>query len=116
MEGGGMVVNVKFGSPNIFSAPMILDTGAGWPAVTETWAGQLLQSGAAVEGEPVTSTLADGSRRSERSIIINAVTIGDHTVRNVRASVGGIPLLGLSVLRQIGKFTIDSDNNTLVFS
>ena len=53
---------------------------------------------------------------NSRSVIIDAVTVGTHTVRNVEMGVGPHSLLGMNVLSRIGKFTIDSANGQLVFS
>jgi predicted aspartyl protease len=46
------------------------------------------------------------------------VRIGRHTLSNVTAGVGqgkSLNLLPFSVLDQMGKFTIDPNNNKLVF-
>ena len=62
-------------------------------------------------------TLADGSTIQERVLIVNTLTIGAHTRRNVRMLVspdGVDMLLGLPVLNAIGKFTIDAANSQLL--
>ena len=52
------------------------------------------------------------------TIIIDTVTIGGHVLRDVPAGVtpdGADMVLGLPVLNQIGRFTIDSVNHKLIF-
>jgi predicted aspartyl protease len=49
---------------------------------------------------------------------IGTVTVGGHVLRDVRAGVspdGAEMLLGLPLLNQIGRFTIDSANHKLIF-
>jgi clan AA aspartic protease (TIGR02281 family) len=98
---------------------VLLDTGATSLTVTEPLAERLLAQGFAQEGPKATATLADGSAREGRTIIIDSVTIGSHVLRDVRAGVtpdGADMLLGLPMLNQIGRFTIDSVNHKLIFS
>jgi clan AA aspartic protease (TIGR02281 family) len=97
---------------------VLLDTGATNLTVTEPLAERLLAQGFAHEGPEVTVTLADGSERDGRTIIIDAVTIGSHVLRDIHAGVtpdGAEMVLGLPVLNQIGRFTIDSANHKLIF-
>jgi clan AA aspartic protease (TIGR02281 family) len=97
---------------------VLLDTGATNLTVTEPLAERLLAQGFAHEGPGGTATLADGSEREGRTVIIDSVTIGSHVLRDVRAGVtpdGADMLLGLPLLNQIGRFTIDSVNHKLIF-
>lgn len=97
---------------------VLIDTGATSLTVTEPLAQRLLAQGFAHEGPEVTTTLADGSEREERTVLIDSVTIGSHVLRDVRAGVtpdGADMLLGLPVLNQIGPFKIDSANHKLTF-
>jgi predicted aspartyl protease len=67
-------------------------------------------------GESKNIILADGSHHSEQEISLDTLTIGKHTRHNVAATVStGEMLLGLPVLKAIGKFTIDGQNNKLIF-
>ena len=55
----------------------------------------------------------------EDTIIIHQVKVGSHVVRTVVAAVapdGASALLPITVLKQIGKFTIDFANNKLSFN
>lgn len=97
----------------------LLDTGATSMSLPETAADELIGSGDATEGEPVNVTHAGGERLQRRSIIVHAVTIGGHTVREVRCVVeddGSVPLLGFGVLQQISpRFAINTTTSTLDF-
>jgi predicted aspartyl protease len=58
--------------------------------------------------------MANGSEREWRTIIVDRVTIGGHVLHSVRAGI--IPdradmLLGLPLLTQIWRVTIDSANH-----
>ena len=97
---------------------VLLDTGATNLTVTEPLAQRLLAQGLAHAGPGATSTLADGSRHEGRTVVIDSVTIGSHVLRDVRAGVtpdGADMLLGLPLLNQIGRFTIDTGNHKLIF-
>jgi len=66
---------------------------------------------------PIDESLADGSTRMERMININKLTIGGHTLFNIKASVGpdeSTPLLGIDVLNRFGKFSIDPGKRQLI--
>jgi clan AA aspartic protease (TIGR02281 family) len=114
-DGHSLTLDVGIGQQTYL---FLLDTGATDMTVTADVADQLIAAGhARLHGEePV--ILADGSKHTERTITIDAVTVGTHTVRNVHASVApsGAPmLLGMDVLNRIGTFTIDAPNRTLTF-
>ena len=95
---------------------MLLDTGANVGQIPAKLADHLIATGHATEGGGFPVSIADGSTVNSRSVIIDAVTVGTHTVRNVEMGVGPHSLLGMNVLSRIGKFTIDSANGQLVFS
>ena len=98
---------------------MLVDTGATNLTVNESLAQRLLAGGLAHEGPQGIVTLADGSQREQQSVIIDTVTIGRHVLHGVLASVspdGSDMLLGLPVLNQIGRFTIDTAINRLIFN
>ena len=96
--------------------PMLLDTGANVGQIPAKLADRLIATGHATEGGGFPVSIADGSTVNSRSVIIDAVTVGTHTVRNVEMGVGPHSLLGMNVLSRIGKFTINSANGQLVFS
>jgi hypothetical protein len=76
----------------------------------------LIAEGHATEGSGGTINLADGSSHHERSVVVDAMTIGNHTRSQVPMTVSdGEPLLGLPVLNGIGKFTIDAQHGVLTF-
>jgi clan AA aspartic protease (TIGR02281 family) len=64
-----------------------------------------------------TYMLADGSSVPSDSFRIQSLRIGDFELKNVTASVGsvsGVPLLGQSFLRRLGRWSIDNQRNVLV--
>jgi hypothetical protein len=83
---------------------MVIDTGASESSIKAVVADRLLALNQATSGPDATFTLADGSSRTERTVFINTLTLGSHTVRNVHVSVtdeNGIMLLGFDVLSQM---------------
>jgi clan AA aspartic protease (TIGR02281 family) len=115
-EGSALYAYIDIGP---WTERVLLDTGATNLTVTQPLAERLLAKGFAHEGPWVTTTLADGSEREGRTVIIDSVTIGRHVLRDVRAGVtrdGADMLLGLPLLSRIGRFTIDSLNHKLIFS
>lgn len=87
-------------------------------SVGEDLASKLIAGGYVVEGDGAKVKLANGSIVNERSIIVNTMSIGRHTLYDVEAGVvkdGVTMLLGLPVLNSIGKFTIDGANQQLTF-
>lgn len=115
MEHGAIKVRVNLPG---YWAKMTLDTGAGMGSVTSSLADKLIADGHATEQVQQRFCMANGSCDMERVIMIDWITVGSHTVNNVRLSVtadGVEMLLGLPVLNAIGKFTIDSANHQLTF-
>jgi clan AA aspartic protease (TIGR02281 family) len=97
----------------------LLDTGATNVTVTENIADDLLRYDEAAEIDPGRATLADGSERLTRRIVIKTLTVGSHVLHDVVAGVNpndSQMLLGWSVLNRIGKFTIDAVNGKLIFN
>jgi gag-polyprotein putative aspartyl protease len=115
-NGRAAAVKVYFGD---HSTVMMIDTGASSMSLTPEFANELVQAGLAhYTGQSVQVTLANGGQESEREIIVDRVTIGQHTLANVEATItgaGGVMLLPFPVLNQMGKFTIDTRNNLLTF-
>jgi protein TonB len=94
---------------------MIIDTGAAISGVPAGVANALIAAKQAVELPTRLVTLANGARENERTIGIITVTVGHHVAHQAVAVVtNGIPLLGLPVLRQIGRFTIDAAYEQLI--
>jgi clan AA aspartic protease (TIGR02281 family) len=100
------------------TATMLIDTGCTDMTVTQSIADALLQSGAASASAPMNVTFADGSIHSVQQITIHQIEIGGHALSNVNAGVSpnsADMLLGFPILNKLGKFTIDTQNNQLVF-
>lgn len=99
-------------------ANMILDTGAGMGQIQASLANDLVTAGHATEQGTGKFCMANGACDMERVVVVDSLTIGSHTVNNVRMSVvpdGTEMLLGLPILNAIGRFTIDSANHQLTF-
>ena len=115
-NGNAAAVKVHFGARDVM---MLIDTGASSMSLTPDIANALLQAGEAhYTGQMVQLTLANGSTASEQEIVIDRVSIGSHSALNVHATItaaDGMPLLPFPVLNQMGKFTIDTRNNLLIF-
>jgi predicted aspartyl protease len=67
-----------------------------------------------------TYTLADGSTAPSDTFILREMRVGNHTVRNVRASVSGsldgTLLLGQSFLTRFKSWTLDNSAHALVLT
>jgi predicted aspartyl protease len=62
-----------------------------------------------------TYLMADGHMGKSQTFIIRSLRVGDVTVRNVEAGVGGpIPLLGQSFLMKFKSWSIDNEKNVIV--
>jgi clan AA aspartic protease (TIGR02281 family) len=116
--GNKVLVQVALGT---LPAALLIDTGATNMSIDSRLADKMLANGEAEESGDVTVQVADGRNVRERVIVIHRVTIGQHVLTDVKASV--LPdsmddaegLLPYSILNQVGKFTIDSRNNKLIF-
>ena len=77
----------------------------------------MVAKGEATENGSTNIFVANGTTSTQRAIIIKSLTIGSHTLRDIEASVAddGMMLLPFQVLNQVGRFTIDTKNNLLVF-
>ena len=94
---------------------MIIDTGAAISGVPAGVANALIAAKQAVELSKRLVTLGNGARENERTIGIITVTVGHHVAHQAVAAVtNGPPFLGLPVLRQIGRFTIDAAYEQLI--
>jgi hypothetical protein len=113
MIGNAIHLSVVVGNT---TTDMILDTGAEISSIPTALADSLIASGDAHELQPMRMRMADGSSHWERTVSVHKMSIGSHVRTNVSVSVSdGMTLLGLPVLNAIGKFTIDSANNRLIF-
>jgi clan AA aspartic protease (TIGR02281 family) len=113
-DAGHAKVMVILGGVGTF---MLIDTGASVMSITTAIADQLIANGGATENGQTNITVADGSTKTERSIIVKNLTIGSHTVHDIEACVTdhAVMLLPFPVLNQVGRFTIDTKDNLLVF-
>jgi clan AA aspartic protease (TIGR02281 family) len=96
----------------------LLDTGATDLTVTEKVAAQLVADGHAAYGHEETVTLADGTSHVEPTLMVDTATVGTHQVSNVHVLVvpNSAPmLLGMDVLNQIGRFSVDVPHLQLTF-
>ena len=100
------------------SLGMLVDTGATNGSLPTEFADQLIRDGAATESEQEPFKMANGAIETGRTVIVNTVMIGNHTIRDVRFGVGGDePLLGLNALEAVSpSFKIDHDHGVLSFS
>jgi len=99
-------------------ALMQIDTGATTMLITQGMAETLLSSGEAESGPDTMFRMADGRTTNARQVIIHEVRIGSHVLDNVIAGVGpdnATALLPFSVLNRLGRFTIDTTDNKLIF-
>jgi hypothetical protein len=111
-DGTRAFVTVHFGTN--WQADMLIDTGANVMSIGTALGSNLVQHGDAhYSGDSTQSVIADGS-----TVTQSVLTIGNHTLHNVPAAVtpGDVTLLlPFQVLNQMGRFTIDTRNNLLVF-
>jgi predicted aspartyl protease len=102
---------------------VIVDTGfTGSLAIPRSIVDDLRAKGVLTNGDnsgpPVTSTLADGSKIIQETIIVREVILpGCHAFRNVPVIIsptGSVPLLGQGILSRFGSAAIDHKENSLV--
>jgi hypothetical protein len=97
---------------------MLIDTGATRMQVPYSVGLELVGKGEAVLGPPMQAKIADGSVVTEQTIIINTIVVGNHRLTNVPAALGSNnadALLPFPMLNQMGRFTVDSRSNQLIF-
>jgi hypothetical protein len=100
------------------AAPMLIDTGASIASVNQSVANALLANGEAEDVGQGTVGLAGGTHEDRHYIVIHRLSLGTHVATEVRAVINPVDddmLLSLPALNQMGKFTIDTPNNQLVF-
>ena len=102
--------------------PFHIDTGADDLAIPADVALTLIRAGALKRGDFVGQKpyqMANGSVEVNDVVLLREVRVGDHVVRNVRASITkaqGEPLLGQSFLSKFGSMTVDYNRSVLVLS
>jgi clan AA aspartic protease (TIGR02281 family) len=102
---------------NSTPARVLVDTGASILNIKESLSNALIASGEATVLKTIDSTIADGSTVTERMINISQITIGGHTLYNIKATVGpenAMMLLGMEILNRFSKFSIDTGHNQLI--
>jgi clan AA aspartic protease (TIGR02281 family) len=114
--GRGVRVDVKVGGVFV---RMLIDTGSTDIVLSNSLASSLVSAGDAEWLPDGDVTLADGTKTKSRNVKIHRVSIGEHTLVDVEASVtpsdAGDMLLGFPILNLFGKFTIDANANQLTF-
>jgi clan AA aspartic protease (TIGR02281 family) len=114
--GRGVRVDVKVGGVFV---RMLIDTGSTDILISNSLASTLVGAGDAEWLPDTDVTLADGTKIKSRNVKIHRVSIGEHTLIDVEASVNpsdtGDMLLGFPILNLFGKFTIDTNANQLTF-
>lgn len=121
MQGGTYEIPVTIN--DVLKISFIFDTGASDVSISPDVALTLIRTGTVKETDFIgsqTYSFADGSKATSRRFIIRKLTIGNHTVTNVIASISksiNAPmLLGQSVQQKFGKIIIDNIKHTLKFT
>jgi predicted aspartyl protease len=102
--------------------PFLLDTGASDLVMPADVALTLMRAGALKRGDFIGQTpyrMANGAEEVSDVVVLREVRVGDHTIRNVSASITpaqGEPLLGQSFLSKFGTLTVDYKRRVLVLS
>ncbi len=115
--GGVYKVWVKIGS---LKQHFVLDSGASEISLSKNTERELIDNGVVKETdyiEPALFKLADGSIIECRRLIIPEMTVGNYTIKNIRASVGVSEsplLLGRSFLDNFSKWSIDNKKQILI--
>jgi aspartyl protease family protein len=113
---GTFIIDVNFGNLKI---PFVLDSGAAEIAISSNVEKQLLSNGTMTKRDYLSDglyKLADGRIVTQRRVLLKNVTVGEFTVRNVPASIGGqnTPLLlGKNFLDKFKSWSINNSKKTL---
>jgi uncharacterized protein YraI len=95
---------------------MLLDTGAEIIQIPPDLAEKIVREHQGSWGRIANFRMADGHVAQQRTINIESVRIGSHTLHNVTASVSeGTPIMAFPVVNSIAPFRIDTRNRELVF-
>lgn len=104
---------------NGVSKYFLLDTGASDLLITEDVEQELLANGtltdASYTGE-TEYTMANGTKVTGKTIVLNAISVGDYVVNNVQAAIipTGSLLCGNSFLNKFSHWEIDQKNKELI--
>jgi len=103
-------------------AYMVLDSGAADVFVPRSIADELIHAGVLSRDdmiEPGIYTLADGSSIEAQRFILKAIHVGDLEINDVVVAISesddSVSLLGQSVLRELGRYSIDYQRQLLSF-
>ena len=119
-RGGAYYVPVRIN--DTITLPFLLDTGASDMVIPADIALTLIRAGALTSGDFIGKSryrLADGSEAVSDVVNLRELQVGEHSVRNVTASISplqGEPLLGQSFLSKFGTVTLDYKRLVLVLS
>ncbi len=100
----------------------VIDTGASILQISKEMYDKLVALGTVGNKERLgsaTTVIADGSRRRNRVVLLKRIQIGDFTVVDIPAVVGGKgvpPLLGTPILEKLGKWRIDTEKMALIIT
>lgn len=102
--------------------PFLLDTGASDIVIPADVALTMVRAGALTSGDLIGRSryrLADGSEAVSDVVSLRELQVGEHSVRNVTASISplqGEPLLGQSFLSKFGTVTLDYRRLVLILT
>ena len=118
----GNVYEIPVTINDVLKISFIFDSGASDVTVTPDVASTLIKTGTVNASDFIGTqkyVFADGSTATSKVFIIRKLTIGNHTVSNVRASISksiNAPmLLGQSVQQKFGNIVIDNNTHTIIF-
>jgi predicted aspartyl protease len=98
------------------SLRMLLDTGAMMPQVGRLLAEKIVRDRRGNWAEPVTFVMADGRNVRQRTLLVDVVTIGSHSLRAVQFAVSdGSSVVSFPLINSIAPFKIDTRKSELVF-
>ena len=114
------VYHVPLSINNVLTRDFVIDTGAAEVVVSEDVVASLIKSGTLKQTNYLprqTFVLANGSRVNFPRVILNRITVGNLTVRNVPAVIvkkKGALLLGQSFLSRLGTWSLDNRRRVLI--
>jgi hypothetical protein len=104
---------------NGFTLNFLFDTGASGVGISQTEASMMLDNNYLLESDfkgTTSGMLASGDVLESRNLNLREIEIGGRKIYNIEGSIICLdctPLLGQSVLRQLGSYKFDYSNNTL---
>jgi predicted aspartyl protease len=122
LEKRGSAYYVPVRINDTITLPFHLDTGADDLAIPADVALTLVRAGALRESDLIGQSsyrMANGAKEVDDVVVLREVRVGDHVIRNVRASItpaAGQLLLGQSFLSKFGAVTLDYKRRVLVLS